>query len=301
MIALLIIPILVCGIIWISGHPRQRLHISKYQGWLVYLHAAKYGSFIIGSVFLLTEFLPYAAFWLLNKLTCIYLPVYNLSLSELISDLLFSGFLSGLSIDNKGELTLRLLSFSATSIVLTAFITWTQKKLNYTNLSKVIMELYYENSQIDYLLSCITDDFLSSRDLPLEERKLAFITLDTRKFYIGVPVIISPPDEIGISGSEIAILPVYSGYRAEETLRMNIKNAYTFKLPDNGRDEVDDCDLIAIPKENIVSVSAFTMKIHRQIDNNMDDSSYLEASNYTGTEQLDSEVYEQPDPNTPQD
>ncbi len=271
MAALLLIPILVCGVIWISNHPEAKLHISTYQGWLIYLQAAKYGVIILGSVFFVLEILfPLITVDLLNWATRIDLSLSPYSITTIISDTIFSNLNSIVIIQDPKLLksTEYFATLSAISIAITIAISDFKKTRQNNNIRQKIMRIYHDNSQIEYLLACLGDDFLSSKGQNIEDRRLAFITLDTRKFYIGIPAIISPPNESSITGSEISIFPVYSGHRNEKTLRMEILNRYDLHL-DIIDNEADHCDIIAIPKDRIVSLSSFTMSIHRKIDNNM--------------------------------
>lgn len=43
MVSLFIVPVLLCGIIWIKLNPKQKAKISTYQGWIIYLYATFYG------------------------------------------------------------------------------------------------------------------------------------------------------------------------------------------------------------------------------------------------------------------
>lgn len=282
MAALLLIPILVCGVIWISNHPEAKLHISTYQGWLIYLQAAKYGVIILGSVFFVLEILfPLITVDFLNWATRIDLSLSPYSITTIISDTIFSN-LNSIVITQDPKLlksTEYFATLSAISIAITIAISDFKKTRQNNNLRQKIMRIYHDNSQIEYLLACLGDDFLSSTGQNIEDRRLAFITLDTRKFYIGIPAIISPPNESSITGSEISIFPVYSGHRNEKTLRMEILNRYDLHL-DIIDNEADHCDIIAIPKDRIVSLSSFTMSIHRKIDNNMLSSSLDPSDEY---------------------
>lgn len=269
MAAILLIPILVSGIIWISGHPSESLSISKYQGWLVYLHTIKAGVFItFFSFFLFEFFVIFPTILNFGIKEGHHLPIYSI-----INSLASVSIRSVEQLFSPDSATNRALhysiSFSIVTIILSYVLVFFERKYGGYKKDVIIMNLYYENSQSDYLLSCIADEFISSHHLKLEDRKLAFITLDTRKFYIGIPVIISPPNEIGISSDEIAILPIYSGFRQEKDLRMQLKNSYKILLPESHHpDDIDHCDLITIPKSRIVTVSAFTMSIHEDVDDN---------------------------------
>ena len=56
-----IVPILVCGFIYLNSHPQHRLQIGNYHGWLIYFHAVKFGLVIVFLSFVVFEyFLPRA-------------------------------------------------------------------------------------------------------------------------------------------------------------------------------------------------------------------------------------------------
>lgn len=57
MISLFIIPVLLCGIIWIKINPNQKAMISAYQGWVIYLYATFYGVVALSVSWLVLEYL----------------------------------------------------------------------------------------------------------------------------------------------------------------------------------------------------------------------------------------------------
>jgi hypothetical protein len=105
-----------------------------------------------------------------------------------------------------------------------------------------------------------------------DERTYALITLNSRKIYIGVPISTGKPDEEGIENKEILILPSFSGFRDEKKLLIEITNKYIINHADHTH-----TDLIAIPKAQINTVSAFSLSMHKIVEKNMskEKSSYF--------------------------
>ncbi|MGY2461076.1 hypothetical protein [Vreelandella sulfidaeris] len=106
-----------------------------------------------------------------------------------------------------------------------------------------------------------------------EDRTYALITLNSRKIYIGVPIATGKPDEEGVENKEVLILPSFSGVRDEKKLFIELTNMYYIN-----HDDYTYTDLIAIPKTQINSVSAFSISTHNLVDKNMskrNESSYF--------------------------
>ena len=57
MIGLLIFPVLVCGYIYLTESPAERIRISLYHGWSLYIRAAQFGILIVAVVALLFGYL----------------------------------------------------------------------------------------------------------------------------------------------------------------------------------------------------------------------------------------------------
>lgn len=87
----------------------------------------------------------------------------------------------------------------------------------------------------------------------------AQITLDTNKVYVGIPKHIGLPDEKSIGNEEVSLFPLYSGYRDPNSMRLIITNEYELYQEDFST----DVNNVVIKKENIVSVSAFSMKYYK--------------------------------------
>lgn len=166
MLPILIIPVLICGILWIKSHPTERSKISAYQGWVVYLYAASYGVVAVFLSWLVAEYL----FPVLIKSNLDFINVmlgrigigfpvdenYLDRLSSYLVETMGGGAVPG---DKYASLlSARLLLVSIFSIFFTKFICllcFLARRL--VGLHKLsVIKIYRDNSYIDYQLMAIS-------------------------------------------------------------------------------------------------------------------------------------------------
>jgi len=164
-ISFLIIPVLICGIIWIKYSPYEALKVSTYQGWIVYLYAASFGLIavifswlfldiiipilLVRSQSVINSFLSYLTFDVeitpeyLNALT--QKIINGLSVDVLEADY-FSVFLS-----------IRIIIISIGSIVLTRLWALFYKgfAIAFGGFESAVLSHYKHSSPVDYQLALI--------------------------------------------------------------------------------------------------------------------------------------------------
>ena len=93
------------------------------------------------------------------------------------------------------------------------------------------------------------------------------VTLRNRKIYIGLGL------ESGIgtsSDSDIALVPMYSGYRAEDTLNLNIETDYLPVIWELAEYDVEEWSLdefrVVIPVTEVVSARLFDEELYDEFD-----------------------------------
>lgn len=93
------------------------------------------------------------------------------------------------------------------------------------------------------------------------------ISLDTGKVYVGMPVLSQEPND---QNSHVTILPIYSGYRQEKTLKFVIATRYDMvvELVEAGveRQEYIEDFFMTIPRDRIVSAHVFNHRLYKQVD-----------------------------------
>jgi len=110
------------------------------------------------------------------------------------------------------------------------------------------------------------------RDSPLDnlfflsyvQNKFLLITMSDRKVYVGRVISLGEPNESEGPDQEIAIVPVFSGYRDKDSLTVTLNTTYA------GIDEVDDVYLV-LKQDNIISACEFVESLYQKLSNKTDD------------------------------
>ncbi|MDT8894432.1 hypothetical protein RSO41_07155 [Halomonas sp. I1] len=250
MIGILIVPLLICGITYIYNSHKQFAKISTYQGWLVYLHAARFGFYIFMFSIILFEVAPY----FINKLFNIsYYPIRE------IRDLIIN------EIDPPGTDKHKYQAYVYSAIFSVLTISGTYVSLKIKNFifkngyDKSVEKVLKSHSVSDYLLLRLLKkrEEQLSHGAPAEELMYAFITLSNRKIYIGSLKLVPPPNEERTNSEEFLLVPFFSGYRDEKSLSVNITHMYEYESPESIREE----DAISFSKSNIITIGAFSTQM----------------------------------------
>lgn len=262
MLTFLIVPMLVCGIIWIQSDPKQSFKISTYQGWLVYLHAAKFGFFLIVFSYLAIEltlgslidwvarlwpsFDPEARITPVNAIT----KIITSSLPETLTHTEVKG-LHGL------HSTVEILSVSIISVFFTYLLTRLFKGLwNHEIFRIVYLESFWRKHSI-------FDHFILKT---MQQGDFMQVSLENNKCYVGIVNKIQEPNEETTGHKHISLTPILSGYRHKETQSMIFTNRYP---KDPARDNIKYNDAIIIPIDKIINISGFDFKIYNSTADNL--------------------------------
>lgn len=117
MIGLFLFPILVCGYLFITTWPSERIKISLYHGWSLYIRAAAYGIVIVTTIFIIFGILLPKIGLLIGKTGFHFLPDTNIF--KLLSDLIESSYIFRSEYPKGSRPTLEIVSISISSIILT--------------------------------------------------------------------------------------------------------------------------------------------------------------------------------------
>ncbi|MFK4014899.1 hypothetical protein [Cobetia marina] len=267
-----IVPILVCGFIYLNSHPRHRLQIGNYHGWLIYFHAVKFGLVIVFLSFVVFEyFLPRAIQGINYIASC---DISEFNLISYVAKHGLSRFYTENQVDTEMMMYARAITLSIISVVFAFLVNVffaIKRRLNEDILWQSLIDVYSLHSQVDYLFCSIGMEYYDNIKKPFAKRKLALITLDSRKVYIGIPHSMNEPNETSLVSESISFIPVYSGYRCEKCLGLKLVTDYAYLLEkDSGNENrqgrgLKRTDTIAITKNKISSISAFTMNSHYEI------------------------------------
>lgn len=252
MIAFLAIPLLVCGLIWITTTPKEQFRVSAYQGWLVYLHAAKLGLYHFIFVYIIFEMVGGSLFdYIIRELVTVRID-NKLTPTNIVSYFLIDFLPEKIKTSDRTETAAYLLSLSFIFVSSTAILSiatkGAHKRFNYRRY--YLRKYWKDNNPFDYFL-------LES----VEKEKPVLITLEDRKCYAGFIWNIQEPNEESTGHKEVALAPFLSGYRDKDTLLLLFLNSYK---------KEDECKFI-FPREKIVSISWFDLETYLSTNNNREE------------------------------
>lgn len=242
MFALLIIPILVAGFLVCHIHPVYAYRLHRYEGQYLYLKSAEQGLACLGMAGVLA-WLGHA--WLPDEASLWGLKIplsWPSALAAFLKD--HAGMEHGAS-QQAGWLILisALTCFSAFLLkawghlrLFWRFRTW------HTHIF-VIQELL-EDSPLDDLLF----------RLSLQKDKYVMLTMDDRKVYVGKIVSLGEPSETAGMDQDISIMPLMSGYRDKETLRVTFTTDYAL---------VDGDIYVSLRQERIITATEFKLEAYQ--------------------------------------
>lgn len=312
MIGLLLFPILVCGYLFITTWPSERIKLSLYHGWSLYIRAAAIGTIVIPVLYIFFGILfPWA-----GRLAGSHFDFHlfqDTNIYRLASSWIENSKIIYLAEPTNTKQFIDIATLSIVSIFLSWVIKWfalpilSNKNKIFRLVSKLLFlskckeksieKLFKEKAPIEYLLYIISKQSSSdieynkdieeirnevagiiksgqidrrehqeelSRTLGLLEYRTvnhALITLENRKFYIGLPLIIPEPDEDSVLASSVQIIPVMSGIRKEKDQSLEITTKYDFDLSSPKHE-----DSISIPTGKIISVSGFMFETHERLN-----------------------------------
>ena len=232
MFALLIVPILVAGFMACHIHPVFSYKLHRYEGQYLYLKSAETGLKCFAIAFVICL----AAHWLMPD---------NWSLpSGLASVLQHAG------ISDRDE-ALRTSWFLVLS-TLTCLSPWV---LKCSVLLRLRMRSGVWNPHLFILQELLDDSPLDDLLFRLSvENKDVMLMMDDRKVYVGKIISMGEPSETLGMDQDISIMPLMSGYRDKDTLRVNFTTDY---------EQVDAEIYLSLRQEAIVSATEFNFKAYR--------------------------------------
>lgn len=249
MFALLIIPLLVSGYIVLTTHPYHFYRLHRYDGQLLYMKAATCGLWSFAWTILIAYIIKW--FWPSFHLVSVLREQLDLKLSEPGGERII-GWIILLSC---GSI---LLSWfwgkgSKHIMIIKRKILYFFKKIEFKNVDfeNIIMlrmrqELVNDNPFDEIFFDSLVD------------RKSILVTLQNKKVYVGIVNGLGEPNEKEGPNQHVSILPIISGYREKDTLKVILQNEYI---------DLQDIDIsVVFPLEEISQVSWFDMSVHKKIE-----------------------------------
>lgn len=256
MFALLILPILISGFIHLSRYPKEKLKLHRYDGQLLYLKSAKHG----------------VVYLLVTSLLCFLLKdfaIANYSFQPVtwLLDIIKSRDLNKEKISTSEVQFTWLLVISFLTIIFSYFCTCLAQL--YTFSLDALSEKYYGNKvqSISYLGEILKDSPIDSLFYnSFSNLKPILITLKSKKVYVGIVNQLGEPNESSLPNQEISIVPVLSGYRSSNELKVIFTNDYNALHSS----ENDISTIIKVCE--IETASWFNTEVYESVNGNVDNT-----------------------------
>jgi hypothetical protein len=211
--ALLLIPILVSGYILVVANLYHFYQLHKYDGQLLYLKVAAFGSFNVIVVMTIAALLKF------------FFPEFHL-IEQVSTSLRIKKIVDA----NKAEVWLVIISLCSvlSSIVWVSLVKIkdffmgifykkdTHESINHASRLRVLRKTLSTGSLDMMLIDCIE----------AQKKEPILITLQSRKVYVGIVNGILEPTEDEGANSALSIFPIMSGYRNKNDLTIEFTNAY---------------------------------------------------------------------------
>ncbi|GFM29413.1 hypothetical protein [Novosphingobium sp. PY1] len=249
MLLLLIFPVLVTGFYACHIHPVFSYTLHRYEGQYLYLKSAELGLRCFFLAFLLSLGFHYI---LPDRLTlgCINIPLT-------LSDAVVAGMKMMMAIpsDANGE-QLSEASKAAWFIQL-SFLTFLSAYLvKFFGHLSLRLRFGLWDAKVHVIGGILEDSPLDNLlfRLSLEKDKHAMLAMEDRKVYVGKIINLGEPSATTGMDQDIAIIPLMSGYRDKDTLKVTFTTFY---------DEVDADISISLRQDNIVSATQFDFDAYK--------------------------------------
>ncbi|RKW35024.1 MAG: hypothetical protein D8H96_18940, partial [Lautropia sp.] len=242
MFALLIIPVLVAGFLACHIHPVHSYKLHRYEGQYLYLKSAELGLACLA----LAGMLAMLGHWLLPSELAVGHWHIGLEWPSALAEMLQNS--AGME-RSSGLQASWLILLSG----MTCLSAWLLKVLGHLHLCLrfrtwdthiFIIQDILEDSPLDDLLF----------RLSLQQDKYAMLMMDDRKVYVGKIISLGEPSETAGMDQDISIMPLMSGYRDKDTLRVNFTTDYA---------QVGANIYVSLRQEQIVSATEFNFEAYQ--------------------------------------
>ncbi|VVQ38473.1 hypothetical protein PS943_05917 [Pseudomonas fluorescens] len=255
---LLILPILVAGYIFCNGSVYRQATINKYDGQLLYLLVAKTGLFLFAGAATFSFLLMY-----LSKHA--YFGCFSADYIKYIKAFLGrNGIVS--------EASAPLWAFFGQASIISFVLAWWCPRLY------VFAIRLRHNLSSDQAKAFIHHYLVPNR--PMTKQLLAsmrdsqsqyMFSMDDRKVYVGRVSSVGEPHETGGMDEDFEIVPIMSGYRDKDTLKVTYTTDYSAVVEEMAGKGRPIGFTILLSQENIVSMSRFEEEIWERFKARQDD------------------------------
>lgn len=243
MLFLLIFPVLVAGFVACHIHPVHAYKLHRYEGQYLYLKSAELGLRCFAVAFLVALFLH---FCLPDSIS---VGCYKICLA-------FSAWLTAVMKSMTGAddlesakmawfFILSAMSWGAAYIIKAWALVSLRLRFGMWDARVFVMGELLEDSPLDNLLF----------QLSLQKDKSIVLTMEDRKVYVGKVISLGEPTETNGIDQDVSIVPLMSGYRDKEDLRVHFNTYY---------DEIDSDIYLSLRQDAIVSATEFNFEAYQK-------------------------------------
>ena len=250
MAGLLIIPLLISGFLVITKHPHHFYRLHRYDGQLLYIKASVYGFYCFSAAIALALIVK----WGMSS----FHPVMSVAA--------WAEFSSN-GAENRWYGWM--LVVSLTSVVIGWLWGMLARLMYLIRFARALMAGQYrcETKELyNYLRLSVLASLMAETPTnklffeSMMSKKTILVTLKCSKVYVGVITRLSEPNESDGPIQELSLLPLMSGFREQESRRINFINNYV----NLGETETH----ITIPRNEVTHASWFTEELHARVDQN---------------------------------
>ena len=275
MIALLLIPILVCGYILVVANLYHYYQLHRYDGQLLYIKVAAHGTisvvFVVAIAVLIKFYFP--EFHPIAKLS------ETLHVKKIIDNNKAATWLVLISLTSIAFSLLWVFMVWCKNILLGVFFTTTNHESIIHSKNLRVLRQTVSNSTLDKML---LDAMESNPKMPI------LVTLSSRKVYVGIVNGVQEPTESEAPNQYISIFPLMSGYREKDTLSINFTNAYPSEIEVSSaatsnsvkKHKIKHMDIL-IRADEVTHLSWFDFDLYQQVNESF---CIEETINLTGIE-----------------
>lgn len=245
---LIIMVVLVCGFWYTENHYQSRIRQARSNGWNSYFYVAMHGC-----KFAIQGFFVISVFFLLLLITTWIFNIISLFWPELHAN--FYSWMTDVKIMSYPM-------FFVLSMLMAGWLAYQQgvKAKQALENEETRQQAYREMAAQDGIESLLVQ--------AIDEGKLIFVTLKSRKVYIGY---VAAPRMEHQDTQHLAIIPYISGYRDKDTLRYHEQHRYyDLYLSKNITADSSPLNLKhfrhVIPMEQVEAISIFDTETYKSFD-----------------------------------
>lgn len=255
MLLLLILPVFVAGFFACHIHPIHSYKLHRFEGQYLYFKSAELGFKCFAIAFVVAMA---AHYWIPDTL---WIPSVCLNLDLSAASLILIEAMKVMGVQGAEATKLAWFFILSALTFISAFVT---KAWGHISLRWRFGTWDFQKTKIYVIGELLSDSPLDDLlfKLSLQKNKYVMLSMEDRKVYVGKIIDLGEPTETNGMDQDISIMPLMSGYRDKDTLKVEFKTFY---------EEVESDIYLSLRQDGIVSATEFDFEAYRQW--NADDKS----------------------------